>query len=83
MIVVNDNEVCETCGAYRSGMWCVNGHPWRAKKDYSITAKIVIDLDCINCPMQKIEEDRIEQGIKDMFSTSGMKITSIKFYGVS
>lgn len=41
--------------------------------------RITIDVDCINCPIQKDEELYLEQEIRKLFEGRGIKLNHIYF----
>lgn len=92
MMNINDNDVCPTCGAYREGLWCVNGHRWDFEKkvskeeqrkevqkaQYKLLKHISMDIDCGNCAMGLREELFIEQEIKKIIEGCGMKLENFE-----
>jgi len=74
-IIINDNNKCE-CGAYwQTTGYCCNGHSGKIE----MTGRIVIEIDCINCPIQKDEELFLEQEIRKLLDGRGMKLKRIFF----
>lgn len=43
-------------------------------------AEIKVELDCINCPLQEVEEEIFVDGIKKLAKRVGVKIVDIKVY---
>jgi hypothetical protein len=47
-------------------------------KNYVISARIEIDIDCVNTPLQRDEELFLEQEFTKMIEDRGMKIKNME-----